>query len=73
MKNNSYYMAKKPLNKKESKILPWIKEHVRPHIRWSKYDERYRHEEDASLSEIEKWEDKVKKQTVLGIKIKWRF
>ena len=66
-------MAKKPSNKKESKILPWIKEHVRPHLGWSQYDNDYRVEENSSWDEIEKWEKKIKKQTVLGIKIKWRF
>jgi hypothetical protein len=55
---------------KKKKLIDWIKEHARPHIR---YKNKGR---DSGLNIEDSWgsmSDKIKENTEVGIKFQWKF
>lgn len=61
-------MKKKKSSK--NKIITWVKNHVRPYVKFTKPRES---EDELSWDNKEDVERNIKERVVLGFKIKWKF
>jgi len=58
------------LKNKRTKIFKWIKEHVKPHVRWDRHEWK---NEKLSWETKEDIAKNIKDHTTVGIKFRWRF
>ena len=60
--------------KKKQNILEWIKAHVRPTISFrDETDKLYNNHETEIENDKSNWDDNIKKNAIVGVKIKWKF
>ncbi len=60
--------------KKKQNILEWIKAHVRPHVGFrDESDKLYNNHETEIEDDKSNWDDNIKKNAIVGVKIKWKF
>jgi hypothetical protein len=60
--------------KKKQNILELIKTHVRPHVAFrDESDKLYNNHETEIENDKSDWDDKIKRNAIVGVKIKWKF
>jgi hypothetical protein len=60
--------------KSKHNISKWIKNHISPHIGYKDDSDKLYNNRESEITENEEdWKDKIRKNVIIGAKIKWRF
>ena len=60
--------------KKKQNILEWIKTHVRPHVGFRDESDKLYNNHETEIENVKAdWDDNIKKNAIVGVKIKWKF